>query len=260
MDLAAVTFQPIGIVRSEHRSEQHTPIQPVCAEGSAGRVEILDEYASGLEDIEGFSHIYLLYHLHRAGPARLGGVPFLDDVPHGIFATRSPWRANALEFSLVRLVRREGATLIIDDVDVLDGTPLLDIKPYVARFDAREGARCGRTDGVDAQTFASAWNQCSAWRGIRIHRRPVAQAIRRLLLARHARSFNRSNAAITWIAASRRGYAGPRLASQSWALLIKHAWDGRACGACPRTFRHSRSSWRSGYPAASQASKPPFRL
>lgn len=154
MDLAPVTFRPIGIVRSEHRSERHTPIQPVCAEGCAGRVEILDEYADGLEDIEGFSHIHLLCHLDRAGPARLKVVPFLDDLPHGIFATRSPWRPNALGLSLVRLVRREGATLFIDEVDILDGTPLLDIKPYVARFDAREGARCGWTDEVDARTFA----------------------------------------------------------------------------------------------------------
>lgn len=155
MDLTPVTFRPIGIVRSEHRSARHTPIQPVCAEGCAGRVEILDEYVEGLQDIEGFSHIHLLYHLHRAGPAKLRAVPFLDDVPRGIFATRSPWRPNALGLSLVRLVRREGATLFIDEVDILDGAPVLDIKPYVARFDAREGARCGWTDAVGPETLAA---------------------------------------------------------------------------------------------------------
>ena len=123
MGLAPVTFRPIGIVHSEHRSERLTPIQPVCAEGCVGRVEILDEYVDGLEDIEGFSHIHLLYHLDRAEPAQLKVVPFLDDVPHGIFATRSPWRPNAVGLSLVRLVRREGGTLFIDEVDILDGTP-----------------------------------------------------------------------------------------------------------------------------------------
>jgi tRNA-Thr(GGU) m(6)t(6)A37 methyltransferase TsaA len=155
VELKPVTFRPIGVIRSEHRDEDATPIQPPCARGCPGRVDVLDEYTEGLQDIEGFSHVHLLYHLHRAGPARLSVVPFLDDVPHGVFATRSPWRPNPLGMSLARLIRREGSTLFIEDVDVLDGTPLLDIKPYVARFDAREGARCGWTDDVGAALFAA---------------------------------------------------------------------------------------------------------
>ena len=154
MELEPVTFRPIGVIHSEHSDEHATPIQPACASGCPGRVELLEEYAEGLLDIEGFSHIYLLYHLHRAGPARLTVVPFLDDIPHGVFATRSPWRPNPLGMSLVHLVRREGSTLFIEDVDVLDGTPLLDIKPYVARFDARAGARCGWTESVGGEQFA----------------------------------------------------------------------------------------------------------
>ena len=154
MELETVTFKPIGVIRSDHRDEHATPIQPSCAQGCQGRVEVFDDYAEGLQDIEGFSHVHLLYHLHRAGPAGLTVVPFLDDVPHGVFATRSPWRPNAIGMSLVRLVSREDAVLLIEDVDVLDGTPLLDIKPYVARFDAREEVRCGWTEGVSAQQFA----------------------------------------------------------------------------------------------------------
>jgi tRNA-Thr(GGU) m(6)t(6)A37 methyltransferase TsaA len=151
--LEALTLRPIGVIRSDHHDLARTPIQPVCATGSPGRVEVFEDYADGLADVEGFSHLFLLFWLHHAAPAGLKVVPFLDDVPRGVFATRSPSRPNPLGLSVVRLVERRGATLLVEDVDVLDGTPLLDIKPYVERFDVRQGTRGGWTDGVDAESF-----------------------------------------------------------------------------------------------------------
>ena len=151
--LDELRLTPIGVIRSEHHDLRTTPIQPVCAEGRTGRVEVFAEYAAGLTDIEGYSHLHLLYWLHRAEPGRLMVTPFLEDVEHGVFATRAPMRPNPIGLSVVRLVERQGSVLIVDGVDVLDGTPLLDIKPYVARFDVREGTRGGWTDGVDAETF-----------------------------------------------------------------------------------------------------------
>ena len=151
--MEAVVFRPIGVIHSEHRQAERTPIQPVCAPGSAGTVEVFEEYVAGLDDIEGFSHIYLLYAFHRASGAPLKVVPYLSDEPRGVFATRSPERPNHLGLSLVRLVERRGAALLVEDLDVLDGTPLLDIKPYVARFDAREHTRGGWTDAVDEETL-----------------------------------------------------------------------------------------------------------
>jgi len=148
----SLTVQPIGVIHTPHTRAAETPIQPVFAQGIQGRAEILPEYADGLADLEGFSHIWLLYWFHRAGPARLTVRPFLEDVEHGVFATRAPTRPNPLGLSLVRLVRRDGCTLHLEDMDVLDGTPLLDIKPYTPRFDERTGVRTGWLAGVDEQT------------------------------------------------------------------------------------------------------------
>lgn len=153
MGVEPVVFTPIGVIHSEHREGERTPIQPVCAPGSAGTVEVFEEFVEGLDDVDGFSHIYLLYAFHRARGAPLKVVPYLDDVPRGVFATRSPDRPNPLGLSLVRLVERRGAALLVEDLDVLDGTPLLDIKPYVSRFDDRKDSRGGWTDAVDDETF-----------------------------------------------------------------------------------------------------------
>jgi len=156
-----LTLTPIGIIHSEHHDPKRTPIQPVCAPGSRGHIEIFPQYAEGLDDVEGFSHLHVIYWLHRmaemakslpaASPLKV--VPFLDDVPRGVFATRTPVRPNPLGLSVVRLVERRGAELLVEDLDVLDGTPLLDIKPYVEGFDLRVGTRGGWTEHVSTDTF-----------------------------------------------------------------------------------------------------------
>lgn len=139
----------IGCIHSPHRDPAVTPIQPRFARGVQGRVEIFEPFANGLEDLEGFSHLFLVYHLHRADPPRLRVVPFMDDRTRGVFATRHPARPNALGLSLVRLVGREGRWLEVEDLDMLDGTPLLDIKPYYPAFDAPEGeVRAGWLEAV----------------------------------------------------------------------------------------------------------------
>jgi tRNA-Thr(GGU) m(6)t(6)A37 methyltransferase TsaA len=149
---STVTYKPIGVIHSPHREAEETPVQPIFARGIAGTAEVFPEYAKGLSDLEGFSHVYLIYHFHRATPAKLTVKPFLDDAPRGIFATRAPTRPNPIGFSVVRLVRREGPILHLEDVDVLDGTPLLDIKPFVARFDRRDDVRSGWQEDVDEGT------------------------------------------------------------------------------------------------------------
>jgi tRNA-Thr(GGU) m(6)t(6)A37 methyltransferase TsaA len=123
------------------------PIQAVAAAGVGGTVEVFPEYAAGLRSVEGFSHLTLLYHFHLASEPGLVVRPLLDTEPRGVFATRSPRRPNAIGLSTVRLVRVEGRVLHVEDVDVVDGTPLLDIKPYVPAFDYRDGARIGWFEG-----------------------------------------------------------------------------------------------------------------
>ncbi len=111
------------------------PIQPAGAVGVRGTVVIDEKYREGLRDLDGFSRIILLYHLHRSEGHSLEVIPFLDTVPHGIFATRAPRRPNAIGLSVVQLIAVQGCELVIEGVDVVDGTPLLDIKPYVPEFD-----------------------------------------------------------------------------------------------------------------------------
>jgi tRNA-Thr(GGU) m(6)t(6)A37 methyltransferase TsaA len=148
----SVTYSPIGVIRSEHVAAEKTPIQPVYAKGCMGRAEVLPAFVEGLRDLEGFSHIYLIYSLHRAGRVKLVVKPFLQDIERGVFATRAPCRPNAIGLSIVELVRREGNVLHLDGVDILDGTPLLDIKPYTAKFDRIETTRNGWYDEVDENT------------------------------------------------------------------------------------------------------------
>lgn len=128
------------------------PIQPVYARGCPGKVEVFPEYVEGLADLDGFSHVYLIYHFHLAQGFRLKSKPFLEDVERGIFAIRAPCRPNAIGLSIVELLSRENNVLHIDGADMLDGTPLLDIKPYTARFDCIPGTRNGWQDRIDNDT------------------------------------------------------------------------------------------------------------
>jgi len=152
MNPTTLSYSPIGVIHSEHVAAEKTPIQPVYAVGCKGWAEVFPEFADGLRDLDGFSHIYLIYHFHRAGGAKLAVKPFLQDEERGVFATRAPCRPNPIGLSIVELVRREGNILHLDGVDILDGTPLLDIKPYVARFDRVESPRSGWQDDVDEAT------------------------------------------------------------------------------------------------------------
>jgi len=129
-------IKPIGIIHTSHNTKEETPVQGVFQSDAAGTVEVFPEFAEGLKDIELFSHIVLLYHFDRAGKVELVRKPFLDDNPHGIFATRHPCRPNGLGISTVRLLGREGNFLRVSGIDVLDGTPLIDLKPYIPRFDS----------------------------------------------------------------------------------------------------------------------------
>lgn len=147
-----IEYTPIGVIRSPFKSIEGMPIQPAAAKGVAGSVEVHERFSEGLQDLEGFSHILLIYHFHRSRGYTLRVKPFLDDQLRGVFATRAPRRPNAVGLSLVKLVRVEGPILHIEDVDILDGTPLLDIKPHVPDFDARETMSIGwlssRTGGL----------------------------------------------------------------------------------------------------------------
>lgn len=169
--MTPIPFISIGTIRSSHTIAASTPIQPVYAEDCLGSVELRPEFADGLADIEGFSHLYLIYHLHQAPPPQLRVKPFLQDQEHGIFATRAPCRPNPIGMSLVRLLRREGAVLHLVGVDILDGTPLLDLKPYSPRYDAVIDSRGGWTDAVDDATARQLGR-----RGFRPHETPPPPA------------------------------------------------------------------------------------
>jgi tRNA-Thr(GGU) m(6)t(6)A37 methyltransferase TsaA len=160
--MTELVFTPIGTVRSPFHDPRDMPIQPVGARGVRGTIELDPIYAAGLKDLEGFSRIIILYHFHRSEGYSLEVVPFLDKTPRGIFATRAPRRPNAIGISILRLVAVEGATLTVEDVDILDGTPVLDIKPYVPAFDAYPDERSGwlATTSETARTMRSDGRFC----------------------------------------------------------------------------------------------------
>jgi tRNA-Thr(GGU) m(6)t(6)A37 methyltransferase TsaA len=138
-----IEFQPIGVIHSPFTDPAGMPIQPSGAAGVKGTVEVFEEFSPGLEDLDGFSHVILLYHFHRSAGFGLSVVPFLDSTPRGLFATRASRRPNAIGLSVVQLDRIEAGVLHVQNVDILDGTPLLDIKPYVPDFDAPSQVRTG---------------------------------------------------------------------------------------------------------------------
>lgn len=142
-----IEYRPIGVIHSPFEDLDGMPIQPSAAEGVQGTVEVFAEFEEGLNDVDGFSHLILLYHFHRSAGFALLVTPFLDVRPRGVFATRAPRRPNPIGLSVVRLIRRDKLTLHVQNVDVLNGTPLLDIKPYVPEFDQYPASRVGWLSG-----------------------------------------------------------------------------------------------------------------
>lgn len=138
-----IRYKPIGIIYSPFKEQKGTPIQPTAAKGVDGTVEVFPEYVEGLKDLEGFSHIILIYNCHLSKKSSLKVKPFMDDQIHGVFSTRAPSRPNPIGISIVRLIKIEKNILYIQDVDILYGTPLLDIKPYVPEFDVRAADKIG---------------------------------------------------------------------------------------------------------------------
>ena len=141
--MEAITYRPIGIIHSPFKEPKGTPIQPRAAHGVRGTVEVFPEYAAGLEDLEDFSHVILLYHFHLVKGAKLKVKPFMDQQEHGVFATRASSRPNPIGLSILRLERVEGNILYVCNIDIVDGTPLLDVKPYVPEFDIHPVERVG---------------------------------------------------------------------------------------------------------------------
>lgn len=150
-----IEYTPIGVVHSPFTRTEGMPIQPSRAKGIRGSVEVFPQFAAGLDDLAGFSHVVLLCHFHRSKPYQLKVVPFLDTEPRGVFATRAPARPNPIGLSVVRLLEVKETTLSIENVDVLEGTPLLDIKPYVSEFDESTQARFGWLEAVRGHEVVS---------------------------------------------------------------------------------------------------------
>lgn len=146
--VGSLSFVPIGIIHSPFNDITGMPIQPNGARGIRGTVEIFEEFKEGLTDIGGFSRVILIYAFHRSPSCQLTVTPFLDSTPRGVFATRAPCRPNPIGFSIVHLIEQKGTTLVIEDVDILSGTPLLDMKPYVPAFDSYPEASSGWLEQV----------------------------------------------------------------------------------------------------------------
>jgi len=136
--MTLIEYRPIGIIHSPFKTPEGTPIQPTGAKDVEGSIEIFPEYTAGLDDLTGFSHIFLIYHFHLSKKFSLKVTPFLDNRKRGLFATRAPSRPNPIGLSVVRLVDITDGNLMVKDIDVVNGTPLLDVKPYVPEFDVRQ--------------------------------------------------------------------------------------------------------------------------
>jgi tRNA (adenine37-N6)-methyltransferase len=144
-----ISYTPIGITHSPYKTPDGTPIQPTgLSQGQEGVIEILPEYAPALSDIEGFSHLIIIYHFHLSHKDSLTITPYMDKKERGVFSTRGPVRPNRIGMSTVKLVQRIDNRLIVMDIDILDGTPILDIKPYVPEFDVRQNTKIGWLERV----------------------------------------------------------------------------------------------------------------
>ena len=143
METNKITYNTIGIVHSPHKSIEGIPIQPIGAKGIKAEIEIFEEFQEGLKDLEGFSHIIVLYHFHKSKDFKLIVKPFLDNETHGVFATHAPNRPNSIGLSVLRLIKIIRNVIHVENVDILDETPVLDIKPYVSKFDSVEEEKNG---------------------------------------------------------------------------------------------------------------------
>ncbi len=138
-----ITFEPIGTIYTPFKKKEGMPIQSKGAEGIKGKIILNEEFTAGLTDLDGFSHIILIYYFHKSAGYELQTTPFLDKTRRGVFSTRAPRRPNPIGLSVVKLLKMDKNILHIENVDMLDGTPLLDIKPYVADFDIHETDKSG---------------------------------------------------------------------------------------------------------------------
>lgn len=155
-----VVYRPIGTIHSPFRGVEGVPIQPTAAAGIRGSVEILPELAEGLQDVDGFSHVVPLYHFHLVRESRLTVTPFLDSRPHGVFATRAPARPNTIRLSIVKPLGVEGNVLHVENVGIVDGTPLLDIEPYAPESDHHAAQHIGWLEQARGQAQAQKADGC----------------------------------------------------------------------------------------------------
>jgi len=149
--MEAITYKPIGVIRTPFTKSEGTPIQPPGGQKVLGTIELELGYEEGLTDLEGFSHIILIYHFHQSHDYSLQVKPFLDSQSRGVFATRAPNRPNPIGLSIVTLEKIKGNRITISNVDNLDGRPLLDIKPYIPGFDPKGQIRIGWIEGKSDQ-------------------------------------------------------------------------------------------------------------
>jgi tRNA-Thr(GGU) m(6)t(6)A37 methyltransferase TsaA len=152
-----INLSPIGTIRTPFKEIKGTPVQPSASRGTVGHIELNENLVAGLTDLDGFSHLILIYHFDRSDSYKLEVTPFMDTRPRGLFSTRAPKRPNPVGLSVVKLLSIEGAVLHIENIDVLDKTPLLDIKPYVPQLDQASEIRIGwMADKLDLAAVATA--------------------------------------------------------------------------------------------------------
>lgn len=146
-----IRYRPIGIIHSPFADTSEMPIQPTGEASAQGTAELLPEFVEGLSDLDGFTHVILIYHLHKVSSTQLTVRPFLGSKVHGVFATRAPTRPNPIGISIVKLLGIEENVLHLGNLDILDGSPLLDVKPYVPEFDSPQDARAGWLEAVQGK-------------------------------------------------------------------------------------------------------------
>lgn len=151
MENEKLVLEPIGVIHSPFKQSQGTPVQPVFAKDTEGVVKVYEPYIEGLQDLEGFERIWLIFWLHKSDPFKLRVTPYMDTVQRGLFATRAPSRPNPIGMSSVKLLGVNGCRLHVAEIDILDGTPLLDIKPYIGKVDCFQVERSGWLDTVGKQ-------------------------------------------------------------------------------------------------------------